>query len=237
MQSVFEQTFTDYEYIIIDGGSTDGSRELIEKNATKLGYWISEKDDGIYNAMNKGIQQAKGELVVFLNSGDYYISESYFEYVTGKLKTEKAAVFFGRFIWDSPQHKDIAVSDHQQHWYHWNLKRSNFPHPATIYKRSLFEAIGLFDESYRILADYEWNVRALVKNKTAFQYLNIVSAYFKADGISNNSDHTARRKEEERRIHELYFTPRWIFNKNLLQYSFTRKMIAGLYNKKLNRIS
>ncbi len=68
MQSVFEQTFTDYEYIVIDGGSTDGSKEYIEQHSDKLAYWVSEKDKGIYNAMNKGIIKAGGDYLLFLNS-------------------------------------------------------------------------------------------------------------------------------------------------------------------------
>ena len=72
MQSVFEQTFTNYEYIIIDGGSTDGSKEWIAQHADKLAYWVSEKDGGVFNAQNKGIVKSKGEYLLFLNSGDYF---------------------------------------------------------------------------------------------------------------------------------------------------------------------
>src|SRR5690348_5936351 len=75
LDSIFTQTFTDYEYIIIDGGSTDGSLEEIKKSQDKLVYWTSEKDEGIYNAMNKGIVKAKGEYTLFMNSGDYLYSE------------------------------------------------------------------------------------------------------------------------------------------------------------------
>ena len=70
MDSVFRQRFSDFEYIVIDGGSTDGSKDLIVNNQDKIAYWCSEKDSGIYNAMNKGIREASGEYLLFLNSGD-----------------------------------------------------------------------------------------------------------------------------------------------------------------------
>ena len=74
IESVIFQTFTDYEYIIIDGGSTDGSKQIIEQYADKITYWVSEPDSGIYNGMNKGIKVAKGEYCLFLNSEDYLLS-------------------------------------------------------------------------------------------------------------------------------------------------------------------
>src|SRR5215213_3812369 len=74
--SVFNQTFTDFEYIIIDGGSSDGSEEIIKENADKFSYWVSEKDDGIYDAMNKGIAKATGDYLLFLNSGDHLLDSS-----------------------------------------------------------------------------------------------------------------------------------------------------------------
>ena len=74
IESVCSQTYRDYEWIVIDGGSTDGSRELIEENKSHIHYWVSEPDNGIYHAMNKGIAQAKGDYCQFLNSGDYYIA-------------------------------------------------------------------------------------------------------------------------------------------------------------------
>ena len=88
-ESVFNQTFQDFEYIVIDGGSNDGSKELIEENTEKISYWISEPDKGIYNAMNKGISVAKGDYLLFLNSGDILykndvLSVSKIEQITDK---------------------------------------------------------------------------------------------------------------------------------------------------------
>src|SRR5690348_17657794 len=88
MESVFAQTFTDYEYIIIDGGSTDGSVSEIKKHQNKLVYWISENDKGIYNAMNKGIVKANGEYILFMNSGDYLYTDNTIKEVFQKSNNE-----------------------------------------------------------------------------------------------------------------------------------------------------
>ena len=79
LESVFSQNFRNFEYLVIDGGSNDGSKELLEKNSEKINYWVSEPDKGIYNAMNKGISFAKGEYLIFLNSGDHLKNENSLE--------------------------------------------------------------------------------------------------------------------------------------------------------------
>ena len=84
-KSVFEQTFQNFEYIVIDGQSIDGSKDLIKANSNKIAYWISEKDHGVYQAMNKGIQQASGEYVLFLNSGDHFTHERILEQTSKEL--------------------------------------------------------------------------------------------------------------------------------------------------------
>ncbi|WP_373940767.1 glycosyltransferase [Polaribacter sejongensis] len=96
MQSVFDQTYKDVEYVIIDGGSTDGSKEYILDNAEKLAYWVSEPDNGIYNAMNKGIAKATGEYLLFLNSGDFLCDN----YVLSKfsLELKDADIYYGNLI-------------------------------------------------------------------------------------------------------------------------------------------
>jgi glycosyltransferase involved in cell wall biosynthesis len=237
MQSVFDQTFFDYEYIIIDGDSTDGSKEEIRKYENKLAYWVSEKDKGIYSAMNKGIAKAEGQFIIFLNSGDYYVSNSLFDYLMPKIVASKADIFFCPFIWDDPINKNIILSDHSGIFYHWDLKERNFPHPGTLYNRKAFSTVGLFNEEYKILGDFDWNARALISYNLSFHYENIITAYFVANGISTNKKHSDLRKKEQNLINSLYFNPKWLFktvenNKN----KFYKKLLARFYKKRLNKI-
>jgi glycosyltransferase involved in cell wall biosynthesis len=102
--SVLGQFYKDFEYIIIDGGSTDGSKELIEKNATAFSYWVSEKDQGIYNAMNKGIIKAKAKYLLFLNSGDFLVDEKSLESISLSSHDEDIIC------------ADIKINEMGRHW-------------------------------------------------------------------------------------------------------------------------
>lgn len=237
MQSVFAQNFAGIEYIVIDGGSTDGSKEYIEQNSDKLAYWISEKDTGIYAAMNKGIMAAKGELIIFLNSGDYYVSDNLFLYAKNRIDINKADLFFCQFIWDSPKANVIAVSDSNRNLFDWHLMNSNFPHPATFYKRRLFSRIGLFDESFKILGDFDWNARALIKSRVSFQYVNLVTVFFRADGVSNQSSHKDLYEKEISRIFSAYFDPAWLHKwANKYDNLLVQKFLAKVFKKRMNRV-
>ena len=240
--SVISQTYSNIEYIIIDGGSTDNTSLIARKFKENIALFISEPDNGIYNAMNKGIQNAAGELIIFLNAGDFYLTPHVIEYSIAKLNLSSADLFFGRIIWEDPKAKNIALSDHEFVRYEWDIKYSNFPQPATIYKKKLFGKLGLFDESFKILADYEWNLRALVKYRIAFQYLDIVFALFRADGISNITASTVIVQNESEIMFNNYFKSTRIFSfvEKYVGYSnrnrIKEKILAKLYHKKLNRI-
>ena len=156
IKSVFDQSFGDYEYIIIDGGSTDGSEEVIEQCAARLSYWVSESDKGIYHAMNKGIAQAHGEYLVFMNSGDCFHDSSVLEWVAAqKLDVDIAigtveCVGTGRL--KVPPCNDLSMMD---------LCRNHPPHQAAFIRRALFEKGG-FDESLVLVADWSFFVDRLI---------------------------------------------------------------------------
>jgi glycosyltransferase involved in cell wall biosynthesis len=238
IDSVLFQTYSNLEYIIIDGGSTDKTIDIVKAFGGKIDCFVSEKDNGIYEAMNKGIKNATGHLVVFLNAGDHYISSNVLNYAISKMRLALADIFFARFIWEDIFTHDIVLSDHASTQFDWDLTRSNFPHPATFYKRTIFAKIGYFDETYKILADYEWNAKALVKNRVAFQYIDIIIAFFSTDGMSNDTRNNKLIEAEKNRISRDYFQPLWLFG-FLSKYShslFYKKVIAKLFSKRLNRI-
>ena len=240
IESVLEQTFTDVEYIIVDGASQDDTQDLVKTFGAGIDQFISEPDSGIYDAMNKGIAISGGELIIFLNAGDYFVSKDALQFAVSKMNFEKADLFFGRFVWNDPGNKDIILSDHEWVTYTWDLQQSNFPHPATFYKSQLFKDLGAFDATYTIAGDYEWNMRALIKNKIAFQYLNIITTVFFADGLSNNKEMSALNNEEKQKIFDKYLRPGWIYKLGFKPNSpdrFTRqKYLSKIFNCRMNRI-
>jgi glycosyltransferase involved in cell wall biosynthesis len=237
IESVLAQTYSNLEYIVIDGGSTDNTKEVVKSFEGKINCFVSEKDNGIYEGMNKGIKKATGELLIFLNAGDFYISSNALSYAVGKMRLEIAGIFFGRLIWEDISTNDIVLSDHAFTQFDWDLKHSNFPHPATFYKRTIFSQIGGFDDSYKILGDYEWNAKALVMHRVAFQYIDIVIAFFSTDGMSNDARNKKMIASETNTISNKYFQPSWIFNFLKKSHSgILKKVIAKVFSKRLNRI-
>jgi glycosyltransferase involved in cell wall biosynthesis len=241
INSVLEQSYQQLEYIIIDGSSTDNTIEVKEPYAHKIYKFISEPDSGLYDAMNKGIKQASGDLILFLNAGDYFVSKTVVEFTVSKMNLKAAELFFGRIVWNDPRTKDIVLSDHSWCNFTWNLKDSNFPHPATFYKRKLFETIGYFDLSYPIAADYEWNVRALVSRKISFQYVNIITTVFFADGISNNALLAEKKQYEINKIDQVYYKPLHLHNfmqkkGKLFLRKVLEKVISKTFDCRLSRI-
>lgn len=242
IESVLEQTYPAIEYIIIDGASTDNTIEIVKSYCNNVHQFISEPDSGLYDAMNKGIKMATGDLVIFLNAGDYFVSKDVIDFYLSKINTREADLFFGRIVWNDTMRKDIFLSEHDSSVYPWDLKNSNFPHPATIYKKELFYKIGFFDLGYSILADYDWNIRCLLNEKIKFQYINIIVTVFFVDGISNDPFFSKKVLDETEQIHQQYFKPGWLYSfieKKVAKKQgkrVTEKILSKLYNKKLNRI-
>jgi glycosyltransferase involved in cell wall biosynthesis len=242
IDSVLEQTYKSIEYIIIDGASKDSTVELVNSYRNRISCFISEPDNGLYEAMNKGIQLATGDIVLFLNAGDYLITKDAIQFSISKMNFAQAQIFFGRFIWNDPITQDIVLSNHDWVTFTWDLQESNFPHPATFYKRHLFESIGVFDTSYWLGADYEWNMRALIKNKISFQYINIATTVFFADGLSNQKENAEVCIEENQRIFNAYLKPQWIYklgfkhNGSDFNRGYYQKLIAKIYQCRLKRV-
>ena len=200
IDSVVNQTFDDYEWIVIDGGSTDGSRELIEQYQDRFAYWCSEPDNGIYNAMNKGIAHARGEWLQFLNSGDWL----YDEHTLSKLKLDKqtAEIVFGRIVVNSktgdflhgPQTEDLSL---------FEMIDEGIPHSASFIKKHLFSKFGSYDENYRIVSDMKFFLETIVLNHIKIKFLDLTVSFFDYSGISTINQ-TLLQKEKESVISELF---------------------------------
>ena len=189
IDSVVSQTFTDYEWIVIDGDSTDGSRELIEQYADHFAYWCSEPDKGIYNAMNKGISHAKGMWLQFLNSGDWLYENTTLEKVFAK--EHEADVLYGDAI--------IVYKNNYQLPTHFPEKISlsyiighPLRHQATFYKDSIFHN-NKYDESYKIISDAVLNFDLIIQGKI-FNHLDLYIVYF--DGLGISSTHGTKNNDD-----------------------------------------
>jgi glycosyltransferase involved in cell wall biosynthesis len=196
IQSVIHQAYTDLEYIVIEGNSTDGSVETIKKYSTKINYWISEPDTGIYNAMNKGIRKARGEYCLFLNSGDWLIDittiAKLFDEIT---HTEEAGIYYTDCIATNHPYFQPPKSININYLIVHNLNHQN-----TLIKRSLFLEHGLYDEEYRIAADYEFWLREFWTYKTRFFYIKTNIAVYDSYGISSFSKYDSELEDAIRSV-------------------------------------
>lgn len=151
--SVVNQSYQDIEYIIIDGGSVDGTIDIVKKYEDRLAYWISEPDRGIYDAMNKGIDKATGEVVAFLNSDDWY-EPGTLGFVAGQFADFDIQVLAGLlYYWIGDK---CEIIDRHDHDFRLTMACS---HPATFVRRKLFEQYGKFDLKYAISGDHDWLLR------------------------------------------------------------------------------
>ena len=199
IESVVNQTCHDFEYIIIDGGSTDGSVDVIKQYADQIDYWVSEPDKGIYNAMNKGVVVAKGEYCLFMNSGDCLYNSRVIhdvlansldaEVVTGGIKRADGNIYFAP--------KKVSM----RHFY----RRTLF-HQASFIGTELLRRIP-YDETLTIASDWKFFIDAIVVNGCSYSPINIIIADMEADG--RGSDVEVSRKEHDKVLHELL--PEYVF--------------------------
>lgn len=182
IDSVVSQTFTDYEWIVIDGGSTDGSRELIEQYQDHFAYWCSEPDKGIYNAMNKGITHAKGEWLQFLNSGDWLYNETTLKSIFHENHNGNEDFLYGNYIATINQ-KVISICKPDNQISLNSIIQSKLGHNATFIKKTTFND-SLYNEKYKIVSDWEFFIKQAILNKK-FKYINTIVSCFDKTGISS----------------------------------------------------
>ena len=183
MQSVFSQVYREYEYLIIDGNSTDESKEIITEHADKLSYWVSEKDKGVYDAMNKGIKAATGDYIMFLNSGDILLHKNVLENFITINQNEKAAIYFGNIeIIDDRGKANSVEFPTELTLGFWETATIN--HQAAFIKASLFKELGLYNLKYSLAADYAFFLKAFICGK---QFLHIKESlvHYNLDGASS----------------------------------------------------
>lgn len=203
VKSVLSQRFENFEHIIIDGNSSDGSKEVIDKYADKFSYCISEPDSGIFNAMNKGIKVAKGEYLLFLNSGDTFYDDNVLLNASEKV-TNDYDIYYGDVKRIYPNGKEVIKKYPKKLNFNFFVD-SAIAHQSSIVKRSLFDKVFYFNEDYKVFSDWEFFVCAICKFNIPYKHLDTIVANFDMDGISSQPEIQAKMHKEREETYNKYF--------------------------------
>lgn len=181
LDSIVAQTFQDKEVVIIDGVSSDSTAAIVNEYMKHFPYikWISERDNGIYDAMNKGIEIAKGEWLYFLGSDDTLYSSDTLEKVAAEMKSTTAEVIYGNIT--SERFGGVYAGEFSKQ----KLSEQNICHQAIFFKKSVFFKTGLFDLKYKAHADYDHNLKWFLSDKISHQFIDIIVANYADGGMSS----------------------------------------------------
>ena len=188
IQSVLNQDYNDIEYILIDGCSIDASVEIIKKYKNNIAYWISEKDKGIYDAMNKGIQIATGDVIGILNSDDVYYSNTIIEVIVKTFKTSNVDAVYGNIVFFDSENFNKPT----RYWCSKSYYSSFFedgevpPHPSLFVTKKVYDEIGLYKIDYQIAADHEFMFRMLKLNNRKSFFLDEIIVKMRNGGVSTS---------------------------------------------------
>lgn len=189
IESINSQTYSDIEHIIIDGGSKDRTLDIIRSKSNRILKVISEPDDGIYDAMNKGIQNATGEIIGILNSDDFLASPYVIEKIVQAFEKEKCDAVYGNLDFVSSQDSSKII----RHWVSSPFIRGSFvkgwtpPHPTFYVRREVYEKYGLFDKAFKISADFELMLRFIEIHQIKVYYVNETFVRMRYGGESTGS--------------------------------------------------
>ena len=201
LQSVASQTFKEFEYVIVDGASTDGSVEVIRKYESQFAHlkWVSEPDTGIYNAMNKGIRMASGEYIQILNSADCLASEDVMKSMLDALeKAGSPSILYGNMIKCFPDGRRLVDKSFAgQEITMLGMYAGTLNHDPTYIRRDLFEKYGYYDESLKIVSDWKWYLQAIILGEEIPQYVDLDVTLFDMTGISETNLDLCKEERQE----------------------------------------
>lgn len=189
LESVLGQSHPDVELIVIDGASTDGTRELLETCREHLAVLISEPDEGIYDALNKGVAHASGDIVGFLHADDLYADKDVLTRVANAFEDSTVDAIYGDLVYVSKAEPDRVIRYWQAGDFSINKLKHGWmpPHPTLYVRRSVYEEMGVFDTSYHIAADYDCMLRMLGSGRVKCHYIPEVLVRMRVGGKSNRS--------------------------------------------------
>lgn len=187
INSVLRQKFNNIQYIIIDGGSTDNTIQIIDRYRDKIDFFLSEPDNGLYDAMNKGIAHATGDVIGTLNADDFFADDDVLEQVAHVFANRQTSIVYGDLDYIKPDGKIIRKwrsGAYQSGMFNWGWMP---PHPTLYCRRELFEKLGVYSLEYGSAADYELMLRFIHAHKTSAVYLHKVMVKMIIGGVSNKS--------------------------------------------------
>lgn len=196
MESVNSQTHKEFQYIIIDGGSTDGSINFIEENDDHFDYWVSEIDDGVYQAMNKGIAAATGEYLLFLNSGDHFNSKTSLENAVKYLGKDDLVYFDLKVI----ENKMVSVKKYPAVLSFSYFVQDTLPHPATFIRSTAFAKAGTFKEDFKISSDWKFFIDCICKHHMSYVHVDEILSVFHIGGLSSDPSNYGMKMDERQSI-------------------------------------
>lgn len=190
--SILAQTYGDYEYIVVDGKSSDGTVDIIKEYEAKFNgrmRWISEKDSGLYDAMNKGIGMAVGEYVGILNSDDFFTDENVLQSIANTLETNSVDAIYGDVEYVKAEDLSYVVRHYSSaDFKRWKMRIGLMPaHPSFYARKELFDKLGYYRTDYKIAADYELLLRFIFVNNISTRYIPKVFVTMRMGGVSTNS--------------------------------------------------
>ncbi len=209
-ESIVNQTFQDFQWIVVDGASTDGTLDILKEYSSRINILISEPDKGIYNAMNKGIKLATGEYINFMNGGDEFYNNAVLQKVVDTEPT--ADVIYGDIMVNTG--KTLYLHRNQRLLCPKSLYKQTISHPASFVKRSIMLRYR-FDESFKIAADYDFFTKIYFRKKYTFKRLDITIAIFYLDGISSTNIIVTQQENTKIRLKYYCFIQRYKFDKQV----------------------
>lgn len=201
IESVLEQDYEDIEYILIDGGSTDNTTNIIDSYKEKLAYYRSEPDSGVYDALNKGLKVAKGDVIGFLHSDDFYNGRHVISSIVDALILKEVGIVFGDVSFVNPHDLNRRIRLYSSSNFNPNLFEWGWmpAHPSCFIKRSIYKKYGHFSTRYKIASDFELLLRFIKIHNVSYCYLNQILVCMRPGGLSNCG-----------------FLARWLINKEIL---------------------
>lgn len=205
LRSVNAQTLADFEYLVVDGGSQDDTMAIVAREGTRVTSAVSEPDKGIYDAYNKGLARATGDIIGFINSDDYYCAPDVLEQVMAAFEDPSVEAVHADLVYVDPE----DTGKIERHWKSRpatveNLRRGFIPaHPTVFLRRSVYDKVGTFDTTYRLAADYDFLLRTFYVARVKSVYLPRIWVRMRSGGATGGSASSIMRQNDEIRASQM----------------------------------